>query len=37
MNEILEKLSKQREEMESKYKARIAELRPKEELAKVGI
>ncbi|CAB3981261.1 Hypothetical predicted protein [Paramuricea clavata] len=31
ISEVLEKLNKQREEMESKYRARIVELRPKEE------
>ena len=36
MKEVLDKLAKQRNEMESKYRARIAELKPKEELAKVG-
>ena len=35
ISEVLEKLIKQKEEMESKYRARIVELSPKEEQNKV--
>ncbi len=35
INQVLDKLNKQRQEMESKYRTKIAELRPKEEQSKV--